>query len=270
MIFYHMELFIAIVYGLVQSVTELLPISSSGHLVLLHRFLPFSTIDPLAFDVSLHLASLMAIVIYFWKDWWTLLINKNYDHVFSGRTKTVFMIIISTIPAGVVGVLFDDWIENNVRSSWVVVFTLIFVAVLMILVEKYFYKPNSLKQFNKAGDAFKIGLAQACALIPGVSRSGATITMAMALGYDKVSAAKISFMMATPIIFGAAIFKIKDTDWSLLNTGQWRVLLISWIITFGASLLVFKLLMKYLPKISWRWFAYYRIILAVIVLLLSL
>ncbi len=263
-----MELFIAIVYGLVQSVTELLPISSSGHLVLLHKFLPFSTIDPLAFDVTLHMASLLAIIIFFWKDWWSLLINKNVDKVFPGRTKTVFMIFFTSLPAGILGLIFNDLIENTLRSPWVVVGTLSGVACIMILVEKYLYQPNQAKQFNKISDALKIGFAQACALIPGVSRSGATITMAMALGYSKVDAAKISFMMATPIIFGAALLKIKDTNWSLLQVGQWRVLLITWLFTFIVSLVVFKFLMKYLPKISWRWFAYYRIILAVSVLLL--
>ena len=263
-----MELFIAIVYGLVQSVTELLPISSSGHLVLLHRFLPLSTIDPLAFDVSLHMASLLAIIIFFWKDWWSLLVDKDCDSVFPGRTKSVFMIILSSIPAVVAGLLLNNWIETEVRSPWVVVFTLSFVAIIMIVVEKYFYKPNSAKQFSKAGDAVKIGLAQALALFPGVSRSGATITMAMALGFDKVKAAKVSFMMATPIIFGAAVLKIKDTDWSLVSRGHWQILIMTWLFTFIASLAVFSLLMKYLPKISWRWFAYYRLILAVIVLLL--
>lgn len=263
-----MELFIAIVYGLVQSVTELLPISSSGHLVLLHKFLPFSTIDPMAFDVTLHMASLLAIVIFFWKDWWSLLTNKNVDKVFINRTNTLFMIFLTAIPAGVLGFLFDDFIETKVRSPWVVVTTLLVVAILMIIVEKYLYQPDLSKQFNKVSDALKIGFAQACALIPGVSRSGATITMAMALGYNKVEAAKISFMMATPIIFGASLLKIKDTDWSHLGLGEWRVLLVTWLFTFVASLVVFKLLMKFLPRISWRWFAYYRIILAVSVLLL--
>jgi len=178
------------------------------------------------------------------------------------------MIFFSSLPAGILGLIFNDLIENTLRSPWVVVGTLSGVACIMILVEKYLYQPNQVKQFNKISDALKIGFAQACALIPGVSRSGATITMAMALGYSKVDAAKISFMMATPIIFGAALLKIKDTDWSLLQIGQWRVLLITWLFTFIASLVVFKLLMKYLPKISWRWFAYYRIILAVSVLLL--
>lgn len=263
-----MELIIAIIYGLVQSVTELLPISSSGHLVLLHKFLPLTTIDPLAFDVSLHLASLLAIIIFFWKDWWALLLNKNQDSVFPGRTKSVFMIILSCLPAVVVGLLLNDWIETEVRSPWVVVFTLSLVAVIMIVVERYYYQPKPDKQFSKVGEVVKIGLAQALSLIPGVSRSGITITTAMALGFDKVKAAKISFMMATPIIFGAAVLKIKDTDWSLVNGQQWQILITTWAFTFVASLAVFSLLMKYLPKISWRWFAYYRLILAVIVALL--
>lgn len=260
-----MELLIAIVYGLVQSLTELLPISSSGHLVILHHFLPFTGFDPLAFDVSLHLASVLAIMVFFWKDWLSLLFDKNIDPVFPNRTKTLLMIFVSTLPAIILGLLFNDWIENQTRSTWVVVSTLFMIAMVMIVVEKYFYSPKENKKFDNLSDVVKIGFAQSLALIPGVSRSGATITMAMALGFEKVKAAKISFMMAAPIIFGAAIFKIKDVNWTLINQNQWFVLITTWIVTFIFSLVVFSLLLKYLAKIPWRWFAYYRVMLAVLI-----
>jgi undecaprenyl-diphosphatase len=259
-----MEVFIAIIYALLQSITELLPISSSGHLVLLHYYFPLPELNPLAFDVSLHVASFFAIVVYFWQDWRAIFFNKGNNFIFTNRRQSLAWIFISLLPAGLIGWLAGDLIENNLRSPWLVVVALAVGAIIMIIIEKYFYRPQT-KNIGKLNNALLIGLAQALALIPGISRSGATITTAMALGYDKISAAKISFIMAAPVIFAAGLLKIKDINWLSLGSEEWTSLSFALLVTFLTSLFVFKLLMKYLAIIPWRWFAYYRLAIAAVI-----
>ena len=254
-----MSILEAIVLGLVQGLTEFIPVSSSGHLIIAHEL--FGTTDStLVFDVALHIGTLLALVIFFWKD--ILGLIKN---VFSKNSQGMLsrIIIVGTIPAALIGYLFSDWIDDNLRKPITVVITMIIMGLLMLAVEKYSAKKRTVSSVTMQ-DGAKIGFAQAVALIPGVSRSGATITAGMVQGLKRADAAKFSFLMAIPITVGAIVGSLIGAEPGELG-GQTTIFAVGILMALISGLFAIRFLLKFLSNNSLSVFAYYRIALALIV-----
>jgi undecaprenyl-diphosphatase len=256
-----MSIFEALILGLIQGFTEFIPVSSSGHLLLAQEIFG-SEESSLAFDVVLHVGTLAALLIYFHKEVFSLVKNvfkKSKDGALAR------LILLATIPAAAAGLLFADFIDENLRSPLVVVITLSSVGVLMLVVEKYAVRkePNDISK--KQG--LSVGFAQTLALIPGVSRSGITITTGMLAGMGRVQAARFSFLLAIPIIAGSAFgVLLRDGD-SLSFDGA---LIIGMLASFVSGIIAIKFLLSIIGHYGLKPFAYYRIILALIVLVFLL
>jgi len=249
----------AIILGLVQGLTEFIPVSSSGHLIIAHEL--FGTTDStLVFDVALHIGTLLALIIFFWKD--IIGLAKN-AFVKNAQGKMTRIIGLATIPAGLAGYLLSDWIDDTLRKPITVVITMIVMGVLMLVVEKYSSKKRSIETVT-LDDGLKIGFAQALALIPGVSRSGATITAGMIQGLKRADAARFSFLMAIPITFGAVTGSLLGAEAGELS-GQASIFAIGIFAALISGLFAIRFLLSFLSKNSLSVFAYYRIALAVIV-----
>lgn len=257
-----MELLKAIILGLVQGFTEFIPISSSGHLILVGNFLKFSY-SGLAFDTALNIGTLAALFAFFYKDFW----NLAHDLVLGGRDrKLALYIIAATIPAVVAGVLVQDLAETVFRSNALVAFNLIWVALLMLAIDKLPQLVDKVQDI-KLPQAVIVGCAQALALIPGTSRSGITIAAGRALKLDRVTATRFSFLLSAPIITGATL-KLILSDNTLSNMQHMPSLYIGGILgAFVAGYFSIKFLIKYLSKNGLAIFAYYRIVVGGLILL---
>src|SRR5262252_7228673 len=203
-----MTTFQAIVFGAVQGITEFLPVSSTAHLILLPWFLGWP--DPgLAFDVALHIGTLVALLIYFRAEWIALTLSA-FDLI-RGRTedanaRMALLIIIGTIPGAIAGALFEHRVEDSLRSPLVIATTLILLAIVLVIAELKGRRKKDLYDLSTA-DAITVGCAQALAIVPGVSRSGVTITAGLFRGMKRDAAARFSFLLSTPLIAGAAAKK---------------------------------------------------------------
>jgi undecaprenyl-diphosphatase len=270
-----LELLQAILLGVVQGLTEFLPVSSSGHLLLGQYFLGLDQQRfGLSFDIALHLGTLVAVVTYFWRD--LLRMARAFVRSFtSGRNladpdqRLAYLVVASTVPAALIGFFLEDFFETTVRDPWVVVFNLVLVGVLFIVGEAVGSMSRRAEKLGFFGAA-AIGLAQAAALVPGVSRSGATITVGLFLGLRREEAARFSFLMSVPIIAGAGSLKLSEA----VSEGMG----LSDAILFGAGFLssavvgylAIRFLLNFLTDHSLRAFAYYRFALAAVVAVLLL
>ena len=263
-----MDIIQAIVFGAVQGLTEFLPISSTAHLILLPWFMGWN--DPgLAFDVALHLGTLVALLIYFRSDW-IALTRSSFDLV-RGRTtdpnaRMALFIAVATIPGALAGLLFEDIVEGALRSPLVISFTLIALAMVLVAAEKRGRRQKSLDDISWF-DAITVGFAQALALIPGVSRSGVTITAGLFRGMKRDAAARFSFLQSTPIIAGAVAKQLLDIA-SLGLTPDQAVPLLAGIVSAGiVGYASIALLLRYLQTHNTFVFVYYRIVLGLVVYL---
>jgi len=267
-----MEIIQSIIFGLVQGLTEFLPVSSSAHLILLPRFFHWN--DPgLSFDVALHLGTLLAVVSYFWKDLLEIFYiflqqlgwhngkqsQKKIDNSLYNN-KIVWLLLLATIPGALVGYFLNDLAETSLRNPLILFFTLIIFGGLLYWADKISLQKRNLKAITFK-DAVLIGLAQALALIPGTSRSGATITAGLLLGLSRTAAARFSFLMSMPIIFGAVAFKLPD----LLEIGIGSFEIVGVIASAISGYLAIAGLMKFINKVSYKVFFWYRIVLAILV-----
>lgn len=254
-----MDAFQAIIYGLVQGFTEYLPVSSSAHLLLLPHVL--NEVDPgLAFDVFLHVGTLFATVVYFWKDWLQILRNPT------GKSKQVHLswihLIVATVPAVLVGAGLNGLIKEYTRSLWIVYITLPAFGLLLWWIDK---KSPSLKRVEGASvkEALIIGCFQTLALVPGVSRSGITITAARSLGFGKSEAARISFLLSFPVTLGAIVFELRHWDELVASVSGLTPLFVG----AGAALLsgafAIRVMLKWMGKVSYGVFAFYRVVVAI-------
>lgn len=266
-----MDYIYSLILGIVQGLTEFIPVSSSGHLIILHDILKFDLEQNLAFDTALHIGTGLAILIYFWVDFkkyiqafFELLLNQKRTK--DTELKIVFSIMIASIPAVIVGLFFEDIIENIFRSTYVVVITLITVAILFLIVERYTKATEKIEKIT-FGKALFIGLAQALALIPGVSRSGITICAGMIGKFTRAEAAKYSFLMGFPVIIGAGLLQLYKMDYSTFGLNDFWIFFIGFISSFVIGVVVIKFLMKFLTIYKLNGFAYYRIILAIILII---
>ena len=254
-----MSILQAVVLGIVQGLTELLPISSSAHLFFIPEILNWEVPD--SFDVALHFGTLLAIGIFFFWDW-IKLIKAGFNQVVKKeKTKEGRMfwyIVCATIPGGILGLLFDKFLEDYLKNLVVVAIALIVMGIILYIVDKKCkattnYENMTFKQ------TFLIGISQAMAFIPGVSRSGVTMTVGRLLGVDRESTARYSFMLSAPIVLGATIYKFKDFVFDL-------PFVIGVITSFIVGLIVIKFLLNYLKKGDFKIFAIYRVVVGLLVL----
>ena len=268
-----LEIFKAIIYGIIQGISEWLPISSTAHLLLLEKFIPLKIYDDLKaneeffnlFLVIIQLASIIAIVILYFKDLNPITNDRKQK---KQSIRLWFLIVIGSIPAGILGILFDDFIDHYLHNVNTIIITLIIFALIFLMVEKTKIntKISSLDNLN-ASDAFKVGLFQVLALIPGVSRSGATIMGSRLMGINRSTSASFSFFLAIPVMFGASLLKIIKIKIAL-SINAYLVLLIASFVSFVISYFVVKSLLSYIRKHNFSIFAYYRIALGLILIFL--
>ena len=260
-----MTIYQAIILGVVQGLTELLPVSSSAHLNLIPWIFGWSM--PESFDVALHLGTLLAITIFFFKDWINL-IKGGYKQVVkkekSTEGKMFWYIVIATIPTGILSLILDKF-SGFICEKFGIEMILIAIALIVMGIVLYIVDKKSASETNYENITFKqsllISLSQAiAAAFPGVSRSGITMTVARALKIDRESAAKFSFLLSTPIIAAAVVFSITDFQFTL-------AFLLGVLASFIVGIFVIKFLLEYLKKGSFKVFAIYRILLGIIIII---
>ena len=269
-----LELIQAIILGVVQGLTEFLPVSSSGHLLLGQYFLGMDQDRfGLTFDAAIHTGTVLAVVLYFWRDLLRMaaaFVRSLRSPSFADRDQRMaYLILVACIPAGVVGLMFQNFFEEEVRSPWLVAFNLVLVGALFIVGEAFGRKTRT---SDKLGfkEALGIGLGQTAALFPGVSRSGATITIGLFLGLRRDDAAQFSFLMSVPITAAAALLSLVDAFGSGIDANDVLLFLVGSITSGVVGYLAIRFLLDYLAGHSLLVFAYYRFALAAVVVVLLL
>lgn len=261
------EIFQTIILGIVQGAGEFLPISSTAHLVLVPYL--FSWKDPgLSFDVALHLGTLLAIIIYFWKDWLeifklgasSLKLMKYESDSYLNNKNIFWLIVVATIPGAIAGFLLEEKAETIFRNPLIISLALILVGLVLFLTDKYAKHRKEIRDVN-IKDSVIIGISQAVAIIPGVSRSGATITSGLAMGLNRKDAARFSFLLSAPIILGASVFKLPE----LFSEKISLFTIVGIVFSFGSGYLAIKYLLKFVEKSSYQVFFWYRLVLAAVI-----
>lgn len=261
------EILKAIILGIIQGITEWLPVSSTGHLIIVEDFMSFQLSDSFveAFMVIIQLASIMAVILLFFKKLNPFLNSKDMERR-RDDLKLWIKIFLATIPAAVAGYLFEDKIEGILQKPLPVAAALIVYGIIFIVIDNRERK-GQIQQFSDLnyGRAALIGLFQMLALIPGTSRSGATIIGAVVLGASRTIAAEFSFFLSIPIMLGAGGYKLLKLGTSL-NSMEWLVLGAGALTAFLVSILIISFLMDYIKKRDFKLFGYYRIILGIAVI----
>ena len=254
------------ILGIVQGLTEPLPISSSAHLILVPWLLGWGE-HSLTFDVALHMGTLAALLLFFWKDW--LQLARAWLPGGDATDRRVGIgLVAGTVPAAVVGLLFEDTIETTLRSPALIA-TVMLIASALILAADRLGRRTLSEEAITVPRAIAIGLAQALALMPGVSRSGATISAGLALGLTRQAAARYAFLLATPITAGAGILKLKDLFETGVPPDEATAFLAGIAASFVVGLIAIRFLLHYLRKYSLTAFVIYRVALALLVLIVS-
>jgi undecaprenyl-diphosphatase len=283
-----LEIIKAIFYGIVEGITEWLPISSTGHLILLESLIPFQSAQGGAgvsedffgmFDVVIQLGAIMAVVVLFWNQIWPFALTRQERKKTGGTgvwaylKKDIwilwFKILVSCIPAAVIGVLFDDVFNALFYNPTSVAIALIVFGVAFILIENWNrgrkYKVTSLSEITYQ-TALLIGAFQLIAAVfPGTSRSGATIVGALLIGVSRTVAAEYTFFLAIPVMFGASLLKVVKFGFDF-TTMELTLLIVGVVVSFVVSLFVLKFLMGYIKKHDFKVFGWYRILLGIVVL----
>lgn len=275
-----LELIKAVIFGIVEGITEWLPISSTGHLILVEQFLKFNEVSPEfwnMFQVVIQFGAILAVVVLYFKKIWPFTKNKEKaikkEGVLSYLNKDIMnlwgKIIVGCIPAAIIGLAFDDVFEALFYNPFCIALALIIFGIAFIIIENWNKGRNSKKEKNSQityKDAIIIGFFQLLAAVfPGTSRSGATIIGGLLIGLSRENAAEFTFYLAIPTMLGASLLKL--VKFGLAFTGiEIAVLLVGMIISFLVSVMVIKFLMDYIKKHNFKAFGYYRIILGIIVL----
>lgn len=262
------EVLQALILGIVQGLTELLPISSSAHLNLIPIIFNWNV--PESFDVALHFGTLLAIGIFFFKDWIELIIGgfkKVFKKEDSTQGRMFWYIVAATIPGGIIGFILDKYAEDFLTKPLIIAIALIVMGIILYLVDKNAkseteYENMTFKQ------TFLIGLSQALAFIPGVSRSGITMTTGRLMGVKRESTAKYSFMLSAPIVLAATVFKLGDfiEYFTIASTTGIIAFILGVLVSFVVGIIVIKFLLNYLKKGSFKIFAIYRVIIGLLVI----
>lgn len=251
----------SIILGVVEGFTEFLPISSTGHLILVNQFISFDKEFTLMFDIVIQLGAILAVLFYF---------RKKLCPLSGGSKKETFNIwgktIIGVLPAIILGGLFGSIIEKKLFNPWVVALALLIGGVIILIVEKRQLTPKVASTSDLSFKiAFFIGLIQCLSMIPGTSRSAATIIGAMILGVSRVAATEFSFFLAIPTILAASAYSLINYN-ATLSFQQFFVLAVGFIVSFAVALAVIKFLINYVQKNNFKIFGWYRIILGIIII----
>lgn len=264
-----MEILHAIFLGIIQGLTEFLPISSSGHLALLEHYFQVQEAG-LAFDVLLHVGTLVALISYFWQDWWdmgrALLRPERFNRL---ERRLFWYLVVGSIPGALAGFFLEKQAETVFRTPIRIAVLLAVMGVLLYLADRLARHQRRLPGIT-LGDAVLIGCAQALAIMPGVSRSGITMTCALFLGFTRESAARFSFLLATPIILGGGLWHLRKWFQHPPEQLSLLVLVLGFLTAFVSSYLTIKFFLRFLRRHTFYPFAYYRLGVAALVLLFFL
>lgn len=265
----------AIILGIVQGVTEFLPISSSAHLRIVGEFLPAATDPGATFTAITQIGTELAVVLFFWRDI-TRILSRWFAHVFrrgvpasDPDVRMGWLIIIGSVPIAIAGYLGQEYIRDTFRSLWLVAIVLICFGLLLGLADYLGRRTRELTDLTYPHGLY-YGLAQMLALVPGVSRSGATTTMGLALGYTRPAAARYAFLLAIPAVFGSGFYELRTALLDPTTTGPfgWGETLVATGIAFVIALVVIAGLMAYISKRSFLPFVIYRVLLGSTILVL--
>ncbi|MFT4135113.1 undecaprenyl-diphosphate phosphatase [Microbacterium sp.] len=268
-----MHLIEAIILGFVQGLTEFLPVSSSAHLRIIGEFLPSATDPGATFTAITQIGTELAVLVYFWKT--ITRIIARWAQSLTGRiprndpdVRMGWLIIIGSLPIGALGFLFQDVIRDTFRNLWLVAIVLIVFGLLLGAADALGRRTRELDDLTYP-HGLALGVAQALALIPGVSRSGATTTMGLALGYSRPAAAEYAFLLAVPAVFGSGLYElyqaIKDPGQAVFSLGETAA---ATVVAFGVGLAIIAFLMRYLKKGSFLPFVLYRLALGLVLIVL--
>lgn len=266
------EILKVIFLGIVEGITEWLPISSTGHMLLVDEFIKMNVSEEFKemFFVVIQLGAIMAVVVLFWNKMWPFQFKDKSQPVIKKDTFSMwFKVVVACIPGAVITILFDDFIEEHLHTPVVIALTLIIYGVAFIVIERW--NKNRTPKTKELSDityktALMIGVFQVLSIIPGTSRSGSTIVGALLIGVSRVAAAEFTFFLAVPVMFGLSALKMVKFGFNYTGA-EVAVLLIGMIVAFVVSVLVIKFLMGYIKKHDFQVFGWYRIALGIIVLL---
>ena len=267
------EIIKAILFGIVEGITEWLPISSTGHMILLNDLIKLNVTDEFysMFEVVIQLGAILAVVLIYFKEIFPWGFGKNKND--TKKTLNLWgKILVACIPAAVLGLLLDDWLDEHLYNSVVVALALIIYGIIFIIIERKKVGTRKTKSIDDISykQAFQVGMFQLLSLVPGTSRSGSTIIGGLLVGLDRKVAATFTFFLAIPVMVGASLLKILKY---FLKTGtvftslEWSILIVGCIVAFIVSILVIKFLMNYIKKHDFQVFGWYRIVLGILVLI---
>ena len=266
------EILKVVFLGIVEGITEWLPISSTGHMLLVDEFLQMNASEEFKemFFVVIQLGAILAVVLLFWGKMWPFQFKDKTKSVICGDIFSMwFKVVVACIPGAVVTILFDDWIEAHLHTPVVIAATLILYGILFILIENWNKgktpKVQTLQDITY-GTALMIGMFQVLSIIPGTSRSGSTIIGALLIGVSRVAAAEFTFFLAVPVMLGLSALKMLKFGFAYTGA-EVAILLIGSVVAFAVSVLVIKFLLGYIRKHDFKVFGWYRIVLGVVVLL---
>ena len=266
-----MKIIETIILGVIQGIAEFLPISSSAHLIIFRDVFGIGSFLSgnleMSFDIALHFGTFLAILVYFIKDFWKMVIKGFTKGTKDSDGKMMWMIVVATIPAAVFGFLFEDKIDELVRTNYVLIAICLAIMGIIIRYTDKLSKENRSFKNMTFKDAILIGCAQVCALIPGFSRSGTTISMARVLKINRSDAARFSFYLSAPVVLGAVALKLLKGEMFTLIKAEPVTFIIGVVISFVSGLLCIKFLLSYIKKHDYSIFMWYRLALALLVLI---
>lgn len=268
-----LEFLKVIFLGIIEGITEWLPISSTGHMLLVDEFLQLNASDEFKemFFVVIQLGAILAVVLLFWKKMWPFRLGKNKKTIVVRKKvfSVWFKVIVACVPGAIVTLLFDDFIEAHLHTPFVIAAALIVYGVAFIVVEKHNQtRKPSIRKLSEIDykTALLIGLFQVLSIIPGTSRSGATIIGALIIGVSRTAGAQFTFFLAVPVMFGLSFIKLLKFGLAFTGT-ELAILLVGSVSAFLVSLFVIKFLMSYIKKHDFTVFGWYRIALGIVVIL---
>lgn len=265
------EILKVVFLGIVEGITEWLPISSTGHMLLVDEFISLNASDDFKemFFVVIQLGAILAVVTIFWNKMWPFQLKDKTQPVMKKDTWSMwFKTVVACIPGAIVTILFDDYIEAHLHTAVVISIALIFYGIAFIVIENW--NKTRTPKVETLNDityktAFLIGMFQVLSIIPGTSRSGATIIGALLIGVSRVAAAEFTFFLAVPVMFGLSALKMIKFGLSF-TSAELAILIIGCVVAYLVSIVVIKFLMSYIKKHDFKIFGWYRIVLGVIVL----
>ena len=271
MVLSFIEILKVIFLGIVEGITEWLPISSTGHMILVDEFISLNASEAFKemFFVVIQLGAILAVVTIFWNKMWPFQFKDKTQPVMKKDTWSMwFKTVVACIPGAIVTILFDDYIEAHLHTAVVIAIALIFYGIAFIVIENW--NKTRTPKVEALNDityktAFLIGMFQVLSIIPGTSRSGATIIGALLIGVSRVAAAEFTFFLAVPVMFGLSALKMIKFGLAFTSS-ELAILIIGCVVAYLVSIVVIKFLMSYIKKHDFKVFGWYRIVLGIIVL----